>query len=133
MARERLAAEGLADRVTLVAGDYTGESLRVGTPTYRLQNRVDSLVAVINMPPKHRDYVKVDDGGGDYHYELFEVLTEPCAPTSGDPRCTHAKHARSFEESSEMGTQSQRDWAIGGGLETKVKKAGLGRIYRVNV
>jgi hypothetical protein len=104
----------------LVAADYTGESLRVGPPSYRLQNRVDSLVAVINMPPKHRDYIKVDDGGGEYHYELFEVLTEPCWPTSSDPRCTHAKHATvDFEESSTE-EKSQRDWAIGGGLDAKV-------------
>jgi PKD repeat protein len=108
----------------LVAGDFTGNSLRVGRPSYRVQNRVDSLVAVINVPPKHRDYVKVDDGGGNYHYELFEVLTEPCTPTAGDPNCTHAKHAKEFFEESSTETKNKRDWAIGGGLDSKIDTSG---------
>jgi PKD repeat protein len=108
----------------LVAGGFTGNSLRVGRPSFRVQNRVDSLVAVINVPPKHRDYVKVDDGGGNHHYELFEVLTEPCTPTAGDPLCTHAKHAKDFFEESSTETKNKRDWAIGGGLDSKIETSG---------
>ena len=103
----------------LVTGSFTGENLRVGRPTYRLQNRVDSVVAVINMPPKHRDYVKVDDGDGSFHYELLEILTEAC-DASADPSCTHAKHATTDAGESSTESTSQRDWAVGGGLDGKL-------------
>ena len=111
---------GTDPKVNLVMGDFTGESLRVGLPTYRLQNRVDSLEALINMPPKHRDLVK--DAGG--VYQRVEVLMEPCWDTPADPRCTHAKHGGKLGEVSEVATQVQRDWAIGGGLDAKIKKGG---------
>ncbi|MEJ2304359.1 MAG: CARDB domain-containing protein [Anaerolineales bacterium] len=103
----------------IVTGDFTGESLRVGA-TYRLQNRVDSLEAVINMPPKHRDLVRLADG----QYQRIDVLMEPCWDTPADPRCTHAKHGGKQGEISEIQTQFQRDWAIGGGLDAKVTKGG---------
>ena len=41
--------------VALALGDVTGESLRVGAPTYRLQQNVGNLIAIINAPPTHLD------------------------------------------------------------------------------
>ena len=100
----------------LATGDFTGESLRVGPPTYRVQSRVDLLEALMDMLPKHRDLVK--DANGDY--QLVEVLNETCWDTPGDPRCTHAKHGGKEGEESEMRTKVERDWAIGGGLDSKI-------------
>ena len=87
----------------------------MGLPTYRLQNRVDSLEAIINMPPKHRDLVRLADG----QYQRIDVLMEPCRDTPQDPWCTHAKHGGKQGEQSEIQTQFQRDWAIGAGLDAK--------------
>jgi hypothetical protein len=39
----------------IATGDFTGESLRVGPPTYRRQYSVGAITAVINAPPKHID------------------------------------------------------------------------------
>ncbi|MDY7079651.1 MAG: CARDB domain-containing protein [Chloroflexota bacterium] len=40
---------------SIAAGDLTGESLRVGPPTYRLDRGVATIVAILNGPPFHRD------------------------------------------------------------------------------
>ncbi len=39
----------------IAMGDFSGESLRVGTPSYRLQHNVGSIAAIINAPPSHAD------------------------------------------------------------------------------
>jgi len=39
----------------LVTGDFTGESIRVGPPSYRRQYSVGGVTAIINAPPKHVD------------------------------------------------------------------------------
>jgi hypothetical protein len=41
----------------IATGDFTGESLRVGPPTYRKQYSVGGITAIINAPPKHMDIV----------------------------------------------------------------------------
>ena len=107
----------LANYGNLVMGAFTGESLRVGQPTYRYQSRVDSLVAVVNMPPKHRDVVKDPGTGKDV---VFEVGNEACKTTSGDPGCSNAKHAKDFTSTSETETKLQRDWTFGQGLNLKL-------------
>ncbi|MFK7800525.1 MAG: CARDB domain-containing protein, partial [Anaerolineae bacterium] len=43
--------------VALAVGDVTGQSLRVGAPSYRLQQNVGNLIAIINAPPTHLDTV----------------------------------------------------------------------------
>jgi hypothetical protein len=105
----------------MVTGNFTGESLRVGPPSYRVQNKVDSLEAVINMPPKHRDLVKDGNGG----YQRIDVLTEPCADTPNDPRCTHAKHGTRAGTESQLTNTVQRDWTIGTGLDLKIDNGGF--------
>jgi hypothetical protein len=39
----------------IATGDFTGESLRVGSPNYRRQYGVGEITAIINAPPKHVD------------------------------------------------------------------------------
>ncbi len=39
----------------IATGDFTGDSLRVGPPSYRRQYGVGDITAVINAPPKHTD------------------------------------------------------------------------------
>jgi len=107
---------GVNPKVSLAMGDFTGESLRVGPPTYRVQNRLDSIVAIINMPPKHADYIKDDSG----NYHLIEVLTQPCVESPTDPRCTHAKFTNKEGTVSSTTNKSQRDWMVGGGLDAKL-------------
>lgn len=104
----------------LVTADFSGDSIRVGRPTYRRQNMVNSYLDVINMPPKHRDWVKDDQGV----YHLVEVMTEACTPTASDPRCTHAKHATTAFTESTTSHKYQRDWGLGGGLDVVVGKVG---------
>jgi Concanavalin A-like lectin/glucanases superfamily/PKD domain len=113
---------GIAPKVSLAMGDFTGESLRVGPPSYRVQNRLDSIVAIINVPPKHADYIK-DEGG---NYQLIEVLTQVCWDSPADPRCTHAKFATKEGATSSTANKSQRDWMAGGGLDAKIE---MGRAF----
>jgi len=44
----------------IATGDFTGESLRVGPPTYRRQYSVGGITAIINSPPKHIDVLDGD-------------------------------------------------------------------------
>jgi len=103
------------DYPKLVTGAFTGESVRVGPPSYRVQNRVDTLLTVINMPPKHRDLVK--DSTGSYH----EIVSpdETCTPTAGDPSCTHAKYATLNFNSSQQTVQTVHAYSLSAGMETK--------------
>jgi hypothetical protein len=98
---------------TLVVDNFTRENLRVGTPTYRLQNRVDTMVAVINVPPKHTDMLK--DANGDY--QVLKTPNEECSPSAGDESCTHAKYAKSNFVSSEQVITTKRAYTIAGGLD----------------
>ena len=96
--------------VTLIAGSFTGEGLRAGKPTYRIQNRVDSTVLVLNMPPKHRDYFKPCETCA---YQLLEVA-------SGAGATYDTKRAN---ETSTV-TQNLRDWSVGAELTAKVQAGG---------
>ncbi len=116
------AANGPETRsINLTAADFRREGLRLGPPRYRVQNRVDSLVAVVNMPPKHRDLIK--NGSG--QYERIEILTEPCAPINPfGPPCAHTRNGTKTSTESKVAIETQRDWSVGAGLETKAKAIG---------
>lgn len=112
----------------MVAGDFTGESIRVGPPSYRVQNRVDTLVALINMPPKHRDLVKDADG----NYQLIESPVGECSPSPDSPDCTHAKYAALDFQASEQTITTNRAYEISAGMENEVcAGGGLGGIAEV--
>jgi hypothetical protein len=99
----------------LDTGDFTGESVRVGRPSYRVQERVDSVLAVLNMPPKHWDMIKKPDGT----YETVQILTEECWTSPYDPKCTHSLHGTIEGASSATTVGTKRDWAISKGTEWK--------------
>jgi hypothetical protein len=104
----------------LVAGAFTGESLRVGPPSYRVQNRVDTLVAMINMPPVHRDIIK--DGNG--NNVLVETPKEECVPSVDSPNCTHAKYGKlDFSESQEL-IETKHAYTVSAGMEQKACASG---------
>ncbi|HBY08920.1 MAG TPA: hypothetical protein DEH22_14505 [Chloroflexi bacterium] len=90
-------------------GDFTGESTRVGQPTYRAQNRVDSVLAELNMPPKHWDRIKKSDGT----YQVIKIRTEECWTSAKDPKCTHTLHGTVNYDKSTTEIEIQRNWSVG--------------------
>ena len=119
--RYPLAFSDIPRAFNLAVGDFTGESIRVGPPSYRVQNRVDTLVTVINTPPKHRDLVK--DSAGSYH-EIVSPDEGTCTPTASDPRCTHAKYATEEFEQSQQTIQTLHAYAVSAGMENKLCASG---------
>jgi len=109
----------------MVAGAFTGDSVRVGPPSYRVQNRVDTLVAMINMPPVHRDLVKDDSGDT----VLVETPQEVCVPSPDSPDCTHAKYGTlDFTESEEL-IETKHEYSVSAGMESKTcASGGLGPV-----
>lgn len=101
----QIAAKGLstpnARSVNLVTGDFTGESLRVGTPSYRLQRATGDIIAILNEPPKHIDTL---DG---ITYDI-----------NGTDAGTYAAYENEQSQSTEMSIRVQRDWGFAAGLET---------------
>ncbi|MBN1994238.1 MAG: hypothetical protein JW953_16190 [Anaerolineae bacterium] len=104
----------------LTTGAVTGESIRVGPPSYRVQNRVDTLVALLNMPPKHRDLVKDAEG----NYQLIESPEGECNPSPDSPDCTHAKYAALDFTSSEQTIQTVHAYEISAGMEAEACAGG---------
>jgi len=90
-------------------GDFTGDSTRVRPPTYRTQNRVDSVLAELNMPPKHWDMIQKSDGT----YQTIAIRTEECWTTPGDPRCTNTSHGTTAGQTSTTEIETQRNWSVG--------------------
>ena len=99
----------------LAAGSFTGESLRVGPPSYREQDRVDSVLAVLNTPPKHWDMLRKPDGT----YETIQILNDECWSSPVDPKCTHSLHGSLEGASSATIVATQRNWAMAAGTEWK--------------
>lgn len=94
---------------SLALGDFTGESLRVGPPSYRAQRRVDSVLAELNMPPKHWDMIKKPDGS----YQTIKIRTEECWTSAQDPKCTHTLHGTADGQTSTTEIETQRNWSVG--------------------
>ena len=89
--------------VKLVTGDYTAESLRLGTPTYRLQRNTGEIIALLNEPPKHIDTL------GGVTYDVNSTDTG-----------TYAAYENSQSESTEMSVQVSRGWGFASGMEMNV-------------
>jgi hypothetical protein len=105
---ESTAAILWAQGVALAAGDFMGESLRVGPPAYRVQRNVVSPVAFINMPPKHRDLLKGTGG-----YTRIEI--------SDDAYAVHVSQSGTITQST---ITSKKDWALSSGFETSAGAMG---------
>ncbi|MFK7805099.1 MAG: LamG-like jellyroll fold domain-containing protein [Anaerolineae bacterium] len=100
-----------SDHMALAAGDFSGNSLRVGAPDYRLQHNVGSIVAILNAPPSHTDAVngqeikiaREGNGSAEVRYETTTSVTSELAvesnrsydfetessSTIGDPEGSH--------------------------------------------
>ena len=99
---------GLGRFSHLVVGDFTRQGLRVGQPSYRKENRVDTLVAMLNMPPKHRDVIDVNGAN-----QLIEVTPELVCPAlqQGIGYLDHKDNRRSrLGAFSRIGGGGQRVW-----------------------
>ena len=79
----------------LETGDFTGESLRVGPPSYRRQHDVGQVIAVVNAPPKHKDVV---DG---VEYNL-----------NADDEYTYSQFKQSTGTSTEVSVTTHKDWGV---------------------
>jgi hypothetical protein len=97
----------------LAVGDFTNGSLRVGTPTYRVQERVDSLVAVINTPPVLRDIVKDDSGT----VHVINTPDETCEFTFDNPGCTHSRFGATQTTKHEVKIDTTNAFTVGAGAE----------------
>jgi len=94
---------GALRSVELATGAFTGESLRVGRPSYRLQRSTGDLIVVLNEPPKHMDTL---DG----------VTTDVNSTDNG----TYAAYETETEETTSMSIQVRRDWDFAAGMEMNV-------------
>jgi len=92
----------------LALGDFTGASIRVGPPTYRVQNQMTTPVVFLNMPPVHRDIIEVD--GED---EVINV--------TGD---VYAKHIGESSGVEVYESVSKREWSLSTGFEMGVGGGG---------
>ena len=93
----------------LAVGPLSGESIRVGLPSYRVQEDMTAPVAFLNLPPMHRDIVKDQYENN----QLIEILT--------DAKATHYT-GNTQQESSTM--TSNRDWSLSTGFDMSVGGSG---------
>jgi len=114
--------------VHMVAGNFTQEGVRVGRPSYRVQNRVDTMLALINMPPKHQDIVK--DASGEY--QVIKSPDETCVPSPDSPNCTHAKYATEDFESAEQELTTKHTYSLSAGIATEACAGGGIGVAEVN-
>ena len=91
----------------LITGSFTGENLRVGPPSSRIQNRIDTLVTILGAPPTHRDLVKNADGSDGY------TLVQ--SPT--DLSSSSAKYASKTSKQSTQEVISKRGFTVGGTVD----------------
>jgi len=63
---------GPGNRVYVTAGDFLGESLRVGPPTFRIQEEMTTPIAFLNLPPMHRNIVWNESSE---EFEVIELIT----------------------------------------------------------
>jgi hypothetical protein len=104
----RKVSDGWRHLQHLVAGDFTGGGLRVGPPSYRVQQKMASPEVFLNMPPVHRDIVSRPTGNE-------EVVIQ-----SG----SQAIHTSSTSSTNKSTSESKRDWSLSVGMETSAGAAG---------
>ena len=89
----------------MIAGSFTGENLRVGPPSYRLQNRVDTLVTILGAPPTHRDLVKNADGS-------YTLVQSPANLSD-----TYARYSNKASKQSTQEITTKRGFTVGGSVD----------------
>jgi hypothetical protein len=89
----------------LALGDFTGESLRVGPPTYRVQNQMTSPEVFLNLPPMHRDII-----AGVGEIEIYNGAS--------------AVHSAANSQTDSSTSVSKRDWTLSAGMDMSVGASG---------
>ena len=79
----------------LALGDFTGDSIRVGPPSYRRQHDVGQVTAVVNAPPKHEDVI----GGTAYNL-------------NADDADTYSQYEQVVGNSTEVSVTTHKDWGV---------------------
>jgi len=99
-------AIAMAENVPILAtGDFSGDSVRVGPPSYRVQTQMTSPEVFLNLPPMHRDILS-----GHGEIQIFNGA-----------QATHSAGNTAAEQST---AESKRDWTLSTGLETSVGSFG---------
>jgi hypothetical protein len=91
---------GWARSASLALGDFSGESVRAGPPTFRVQNDARQLFAVINTPPRHRD-----------------VLNGQVVDVNSQAPDTYVRYENRFDQTTEVECSVHSSWGIASGLE----------------
>ncbi len=100
---------GVPRNFSLALGDFTGKSLKVGPPTYRVQNKMTTPVILLNMPPLHKDIVNV--GGTN---TLVQAVSS-----------AYAEFKTSNTQDTKYSSTSMREWSLSTGFETSVGGGGF--------
>ncbi len=92
----------------LVTGAFTGESIRVGQPTHRFQERMTTPVALVNLPPHHQDIIR--DGSGIRVIDLFDSA--------------YATYRNVSSTGETFSATSKREWELSTGFELEAGAGG---------
>jgi hypothetical protein len=99
----------------LATGNFTGEGLRVGRPNHWVQNKMTTPIAIINMPPKHRDLFKTGEG-----YISIEIRTQECTDQPDKLNCTHARHKTIDGDTSSTSYTTKNNWQLSQSLSLRL-------------
>jgi hypothetical protein len=99
---ERSTSDGYAS-VFVALGNLDAKQLRVGPPSHTLASNVLSTLAIIHMPPKHKDIV-----GG----KTYNINPDNCAL----PSCTYVRYEHAETSSSQMSTTAKNTWDVSASL-----------------
>jgi hypothetical protein len=97
-------------------GDFLGQSLRLGPPTYRVQEQMTTPIMFLNLPPMHHDIVE-NSSGQDVE---IEILNED----------TYAEYETVNTDGQQSTAQSSREWSLSTGFETSV--GGMGATVKTS-
>ncbi|MBN1667836.1 MAG: hypothetical protein JW862_12135, partial [Anaerolineales bacterium] len=92
----------------LATGDFRGEGLRVGPPSYRVQSQMITPVMFLNTPPMHRDIIFRNGA-----YQVIEVNNGATAVYAGETATSEVYTA-----------ESKREWELSTGFEMSVGSFG---------
>ncbi|PDV99024.1 CARDB domain-containing protein [Candidatus Chloroploca asiatica] len=87
----------------LAAGDFDGDSVRLGPPVYRRESNVGQVLAIINAPPSHFDILP--DG--------TEISVNVCENPNIPAECTTSVYYETSTTTSEIAVDIQRSWTLG--------------------
>jgi hypothetical protein len=101
----------------LGVGKVIESNLKIGPPVHSVYNEVRQVLAVINSPPKHRDFLNgnfIEIGNSDGN--------------------TLARITRTSDTTKKIGVTQKRAWAVGAGIQTDIGRvsASLSTTYGQN-